>query len=238
MNEEKGPFVRRLFDTIAGRYDLFNTVSSLTFDKRWRRVAVEQCQLASGMRVLDLCTGTGELALGCAAAMRQEPCQSPGQVVGLDMSAPMLRLASRKAERRRQSIDWLFGDALGLPFRDGVFARVIVGFSTRNLVNLALALREIHRVLQPQGRLVILETGKPGSPLMRAGYFLYLRTVVVVIGFLLFGKAWPFTYLQQSVARFWEPHEFVRSLREIGFSPVTYRSLSGGIASLYVAVKT
>ena len=238
MKEEKGQFVKRLFDTIAGRYDLFNTISSLHFDKHWRRLAVEQSQLASGMRVLDVCTGTGELALACAAAMSDQPCQSPGQVVGLDLSAPMLRIAVRKAIRRGQSVEWLFGDALGLPFRDGAFARVIIGFSTRNLVNLSLALREMHRVLAPQGRLVILETGKPRSPLMRAAYFLYLRTVVVLIGVLLFWKAWPFTYFQRSVVRFWEPHEFVRVLREIGFAPVRHRALGGGISALYVAIKT
>lgn len=238
MNEDQGQFVRRLFETIAGRYDLFNTVSSLTFDRRWRRLAVQQSQLGPGMRVLDICTGTGELALACAAAMNSQPCQSPGYVVGLDVSAPMLRLAARKGIRRRQSAAWIFGDALGLPFRDGAFARVLIGFSTRNLVNLTLALREMHRVLAPQGRLVILETGKPRSPLMRAGYFLYLRTVVVMIGFLLFWKTWPFTYFQRSVERFWEPHEFVRVLREIGFAPVRHRPLGGGIAALYVAVKS
>lgn len=239
MKEDKRAFVNRLFAAIASRYDLFNLLTSLTMVRRWRRVAVEAAQVAPGMRVLDLCTGTGDLAFVCAARMQQGAgaAASLGQVVGVDLCEPMLRVAQQKARAQQAQVTWLFGDALALPFRDGAFGRIIVGFSTRNLANLTLGLREMHRVLGPQGRLVILETGKPANPLVRAGYFLYLRTLVVLIGFLLFFKAWPFTYLQRSIARFWEPHEFARVLRELGFTQVTYRPLGGGIAALYVAVK-
>ena len=239
MKEDKRTFVHRLFSTIANRYDLFNALSSLSMDRRWRQVAVEAAQVGSGARVLDLCTGTGDLALACAARRREAPGAGAddGGIVGIDLCEPMLRVAQEKARKRGAAITWLFGDAQGLPFRDGTFGRVLIGFSTRNLSNLTLGLREMHRVLGPQGRLVILETGKPADPLVRAGYFLYLRTVVVLIGFLLFFKTWPFVYLQRSIARFWEPHEFARVLREVGFTQVTYRPLGGGIAALYVAVK-
>ena len=239
MKEDKRTFINRLFAAIAGRYDLFNRLVTLSADRRWRQMTVEAAQVAPGMRVLDLCTGTGDLAFAAAARMRQGPqaAASSGEVVGVDLCEPMLRVAQDKARVQQARIAWLFGDALALPFRDGVFGRVLVGFSTRNLANLTLGLREMHRVLEPQGRLVILETGKPANPLVRAGYFLYLRTIVVLIGALLFCKAWPFTYLQRSIARFWEPHEFARVLREIGFTQVSYRPLGGGIAALYVAVK-
>lgn len=230
MIEDKRQFITRLFATIANRYDLFNRLSSLTLDRRWRALAVEHSRLEPGSRVLDLCTGTGDLALACADEIQ-------GRIVGVDVCAPMLHMARQKATHRHVTVDWLFGDALSLPFRDASFARVLVGFSTRNLANLPLGLREMYRVLEPHGRLVILETGKPNHRWLRIAYFLYLRTVVVAIGWLLFFKAWPFTYLQRSVARFWEPHEFVRALREVGFRSVHYRALGGGIAALYVADK-
>ena len=236
MIEDKRQFVTRLFTTIANRYDLFNRLTSMTFDRTWRALAVRMSRLEPGVRVLDLCTGTGDLALACAEELRALG-GSGGRVVGADLCAPMLAIARRKAERRRAAVDWCFGDALALPFRDGAFGRVLIGFSTRNLVNLPLGLREMHRVLGPRGRLVILETGKPKARWFRVLYFLYLRTVVVAIGWLLFFKAWPFTYLQRSVARFWEPHEFVRALRDVGFRGVSYRGLGGGIAALYVADK-
>lgn len=225
-------FIQRLFTGIAPRYDWFNRLASCGMDRRWRTVAVKQGEIRSGHDVLDVCTGTGDLALLCA-----EELAGRGRIVGLDMNPGMLLRAQDKQARRGAQIGWVQGDAQRIPFATGTFDRVVIGFSTRNLPDLTTGLREMVRVLRPDGRLVILETGRPSNPILWFGYLVFLFTIARLIGWCLTGRLWPFTYLAQSVRRFVTPQQFVERLRTCQ-TRARYVPLSWGCASLYVATKT
>ena len=227
--EEKRSFIQRLFTNIAPRYDWFNRLASLGLDQHWRTQAVRRGGIQPGMRVLDVCAGTGDLALLCAQ-------RGAGTVVGLDFNAAMLVNAKRKQQARKLRVTWLQADAQALPFGDGSFDRVVIGFSTRNLADLTAGLREMARVLRTHGELVILETGRPANPVVRAGYQIFLFTIARAIGVVLTGRLWPFTYLARSVRQFLTPQQFIQRLQEIG-TEASYVPLSRGLASLYIAVK-
>jgi len=228
---QKRPFVQRLFTRIAPRYDWFNRLASCGLDQRWRRLVIARARLEPGHRVLDLCTGTGDLAILCARRQAGH-----GTVVGVDMNRAMLSHARRKQQAQRLSIAWLQGDAEALPLATGSFDRVMIGFSTRNLGDLTRGLEEMVRVLRPGGRLAILETGYPSNPVLRAGYQAFLFTVARLIGWLLTGECWPFTYLARSVRQFLAPAQLCERLQRVG-TQVEYVPLSCGLASLYLATK-
>ena len=227
--EQKRPFVQRLFTRIAPRYDWFNRLASCGLDQRWRRVVVNKAEVAPGQRVLDVCTGTGDLAMLCAVR--------GARVIGLDMNWEMLVRALPKSQAKRLPIGWVRGDAETLPMATGTVDRVVIGFSTRNLSHLNAGLSEMVRVLRPEGRLLILETGYPSNPVLRFGYQLFLFTVARLIGWLLTGDAWPFTYLARSVKQFLTPAQMVNRLQELK-TQVEYVPLSYGLASLYIATKS
>ncbi|HBQ38182.1 MAG: hypothetical protein A2Z92_04705 [Omnitrophica WOR_2 bacterium GWA2_63_20] len=232
---EKRQFVHRLFTTIAPRYDWFNRLASLGLDQRWRRRAVKASGLTPGMRVLDVCTGTGDLALRCARELNGH-----GLMVGADFNEAMLRGARAKRSIRVHAagggVRWVCADAQALPFRSGSFDRVLIGFSTRNLSDLQAGLQEMIRLLTSGGRLVILETGFPSNPIVRAGYWVFLMTLARAIGGLLTGRLWPFTYFAQSVRGFLSPPQVVSLLASCG-TKARYLALSWGLASLYIADK-
>ena len=228
----KRPFVQRLFSSIAPRYDWFNRLASCGMDQGWRRQAVALGDVQPGHQVLDVCAGTGDLALRCAARQRGQ-----GTVIGTDMNREMLLRAQQKSRARRAPVAWVQGDAESLPFPDGRFDRVLIGFSTRNLTDLTAGLREMVRVLRPGGRLILLETGRPANPVVRFGYQVFLFTVARLIGFVLTGRLWPFTYLARSVQQFLTPAQMVERLQSVK-TQVQYEPLSYGLASLYLAIKT
>ncbi len=229
--QEKRSFVQRLFTSIAPRYDWFNRLASCGLDQRWRREAVVRGGIAPGQRVLDVCSGTGDVAILCA--QRQ---QGHGTVVGIDMNREMLSHARIKQRARQLRIGWFQADAEALPFASESFDRVVIGFSTRNLSDLMTGLREMVRVLRPQGRLIVLETGRPAHPVVRFGYQVFLFTVARAIGLLLTGRLWPFTYLARSVQQFLTPEQVVEHLQGVR-TVVEYVPLSNGLASLYLATK-
>ena len=228
---DKRVFIRGLFTRIAPQYDRFNRLASLGLDQGWRRQAIKQGGLGPGMSVLDVCAGTGDLSMACAG------CVGPrGRVIGIDFTRPMLERLQRKAAALGAPVESLQGDALALPFRAGTFDRVTIGFSTRNLADLAAGVREMLRVLKPGGRLVVLETGRPANPVIRWGFQVFLGTMVRAIGWVLTGCVWPFSYLARSVKGFLAPQEFVALLERAG-AQARYVPLSFGLASVYVAVK-
>ena len=229
--EDKRRYVHRLFTQIAPRYDWFNRLGSFGLDRRWRRAAVAQAGLGAGHRVLDVCAGTGDVSL---LAARRHP--EVGMIVGLDFTAAMLSLAQVKQRRAGAAVSWVQGDAQALPFKGATFDRVLIGFSTRNLSDLDGGLRELVRVLRPGGRLVILETGYPRHPLVRAGYQAFLFTVARTIGLLLTGRCWPFSYLARSVRQFLTPTQMLERLAACA-TQARYQPLSFGLASLYIATK-
>jgi len=229
--EDKRSFVQRLFTRIAPRYDWFNRLASCGLDQRWRQIAMRQGAVESSQRILDACAGTGDLAILCARRQHGE-----GMIVGIDMNRAMLTYAQHKQRRSGLDIHWFEGDAQALPFVDGTFDRVTIGFSTRNLSDLMMGLREMVRVLRPGGRLIILETGYPANPVVRGGYLVFLGTAARLIGFVLTGRVWPFSYLARSVKQFLTPAQFVERLQSLQ-TEVQYVPLSYGLASLYLATK-
>ena len=226
--EEKRPYVQQLFSRIAPRYDWFNRLVSCGLDQGWRRTVVARAHAASGQTILDVCTGTGDLALLCA--------RQGARVIGLDMNWDMLVRAQDKARAKRLPIGWVRGDAESLPLANGRVDRVMIGFSTRNLSDLTRGLSEMVRVLRPGGQLLILETGYPSNPVIRFGYQLFLFTVARLVGLLLTGRVWPFTYLARSVKQFLTPAQVVERLQRLE-TQVEYVPLSHGLASLYIATK-
>ena len=212
--------VRSMFDRIAPVYDAMNRVMTAGLDRRWRRATAEAV-VRPGERVLDVCCGTGDLALACA--------REGARVTGVDFSDRMLERARRKAPH----LEWIRGDALALPFADGEFDGVTVGFGIRNVEDLELGLRELRRVLRAGGRAGILEITRPRG-LLAPFFRVWFDGVVPLLGKVLPGGA-AYTYLPASVRRFPGPDALARALRESGFRGVRYRLFAGGIVALHVA---
>lgn len=231
----KERFVRRLFDAITPRYDLFNRFSSLGLDAGWRRRTVERLALRPGEHLLDLASGTGDLAL---AALRQ--LTPMGQVTACDLSGPMLRAACRKLARHplaRFHVRCAQGRAEALPFAPGAFEAATMGFALRNVSDLSRTLEELYRVLKPGGRIGLLEFGRPRNGLLRFGFYLWLWTGIPLAGLLTTGQLWPFVYLRRSIQSFLAPEAVVAAIRGAGFTDVGVESFTGGVALLYTACK-
>ena len=212
--------VRRMFDRIAPVYDAMNRFMTAGLDRRWRQATVNEV-VHRGDRVLDACCGTGDLAL--AARSRG------AVVVGLDFSERMLDRARSKS----REVEWIRGDMLALPFGDGSFDAVTVGFGVRNVEDLGAGLRELRRVLRPGGRIGILEITRPRGPLAPF-YRLWFDRVVPVLGRALPGGS-AYTYLPASVRRFPGPEDLASQLASAGFARVRFRLFAGGIVALHVA---
>jgi demethylmenaquinone methyltransferase / 2-methoxy-6-polyprenyl-1,4-benzoquinol methylase len=213
--------VRRMFDRIAPVYDAMNRTMTAGLDRRWRRATAEAV-VRPGDEVLDACCGTGDLAVAAA--------RTGGRVTGIDFSDRMLERARRKAPE----LDWVSGDVLALPFADGSFDAVTVGFGVRNVEDLQRALAELRRVLRAGGRLGILEITRPRGALAPF-YRLWFDGVVPLVGKLLPGGS-AYTYLPASVRRFPAPDKLAGMIVAAGFGDVRYRLFAGGIVALHTAV--
>lgn len=212
--------VEGMFDRIAPVYDTMNRVMTAGLDRRWRRLAVKEV-VWPGDRVLDSCCGTGDLAV--------EAERRGGRVVGLDFSKRMLERAAKKS----QTIEWVHGDALALPFADGDFDAATVGFGIRNLADLERGLGELRRVLRPGGKLAVLELTRPRG-LLRPFFRVFLDVLVPLAGKVLpGGKA--YTYLPASIRRFPGPEDLSTLLKHAGFGDIRFRLLGGGSVALHVA---
>ena len=221
-----------MFDAIAGRYDLLNHLLSAGIDRRWRKRAIDALQLSGRERVLDLCTGTADLAI----AARQAP-RSAASVVGVDFADAMLRVGQRKLARARldRSIALVRGDATAIPIADASIDAVTMAFGIRNVERPEAACREIRRVLRPRGRLAILEFAIPGNSIVRTGYLWYFRHVLPRIGRLISRHDVAYGYLPASVGAFATPEECVTILRHSGFLEIDAVPLTFGIVFLYTA---
>lgn len=221
-----------MFDAVADRYDFLNHLLSAGIDNRWRKRAVGSLRLTGRETVLDVCTGTGDLALAALA-------RSPGarKVLGLDFAGAMLRVGLGKVRRAglEHRLTLVRGDATRMPVADQSVEGVTVGFGIRNIENTGNACREIGRVLKPAGRLAVLEFAIPTAPVVRQAYAWYFRRVLPLIGRIVSRHGAAYSYLPASVGAFATPDEFVTILRQSGFVDVSAVPLTFGIVYLYTA---
>ena len=231
--EDPGSMVERMFSAIAPRYDFLNRLLSAGRDRHWRREAVRATALPPTGHLLDICTGTADVALEAA---RQFP---DGRIVGVDFSRPMIALGVGKIKRAGLS-DRIFlqvAPAEALPFPDESFDAATVAFGLRNVPDRLRGLREMHRILRPGGRAVILEFTTPPSPVFRWLYLWYFHRVLPWIGRLVSGHPSAYSYLPASVADFPTPEGLSEWMREAGFSDVSHRPLTAGIVAIHVGRK-
>ncbi len=223
-----------MFDAIAPRYDFLNHLLSAGIDRYWRARAIRSLGLTGRERVLDLCTGTADLAIAARTAR-------PGaaRVVAVDFAAAMLRVGADKVRRRRfaSEIVLVRGDATRIPVADASVDAVTIAFGIRNVEDPQAACADLRRVLKPGGRLAILEFAIPATPLFRALYLSYFRHILPVIGRLVSRHDAAYSYLPASVGAFASPDEFVKFLRGIGFQAVAANSLTFGSVYLYTAIR-
>ncbi len=228
--DERGAAVERMFSAIAPRYDFLNRLLSAGRDRAWRRAAVRAAMLPRGGRLLDVCTGTADVALEAA---RQVP---DALVEGVDFSAPMIALGQAKVAcaglggRIRLQV----APAEALPYPDEAFDAATVAFGLRNVPDRLQGLREMRRVLRPGGRAVILEFTTPPNRLFRGLYLWYFRRILPRIGRAISGHKSAYDYLPASVAEFPSPEGVAALMREAGFGEVAYRLLACGIVAIHV----
>jgi len=215
-----------MFGAIAPTYDLLNHVLSLNVDRRWRRRAIQALAPRPGEHILDLCAGTGDLAVALFEA--QPMCR----VLGADFSRPMLLRAPAKSRRMGLSLPLIEADALALPIRTGVFDGLAVAFGVRNFEDLDPGFREMARVLKPGGRLVVLEFSRPAGSLFGWFYQLYFSRVLPLVGRIISGDSHAYGYLPATVANFPGPPELTVRLEAAGFTGVVHTPLTFGIATI------
>lgn len=219
-----------MFDRIAGRYDLLNSLMTAGLHHAWRERAVDRAEVSPGDSVLDVCCGTGDLSFELAGRV------SPGgHVVGCDFSEPMLDLAREKAADREVPVRFEWADALELPYDEGRFDAVTVGFGVRNFADRDRGLREMARVLKPGGRLVILEFTTPTRPPFSTFYSLWFDRIVPVLGRLTPNPE-AYSYLAESVQSFPTPERLAAKMDDAGFEQIRWLLTAGGILAIHSGV--
>jgi len=224
--------VARMFDSISGNYDFLNHFLSLGIDIRWRKKAVKLLEAEKPKMILDVATGTGDFAI-------QTLSLNPDKVIGIDISEGMLEVGRKKMMDRGYDaqIELLSGDSENLPFEQNKFDAVIVAFGVRNFENLEKGLAEMHRVLKPGGRMVVLEFSKPRMFPFKQLYNFYFTFILPKIGKLISKDPAAYTYLPESVQAFPDGDNFLGILNRLGFKDTLCKPLTLGISSLYTGIK-
>ncbi|SIT66468.1 demethylmenaquinone methyltransferase [Edaphobacillus lindanitolerans] len=231
MDTQKEQRVHEVFQNISGNYDKMNSVISFQQHKAWRREMMNKMAVRPGADALDVCCGTGDWTLSLADAVGPD-----GTVTGLDFSANMLSVAEEKTADRKQ-IRLVEGNAIDLPFKDGTFDYVTVGFGLRNVPDLRKSLSEMYRVLKPGGMIACLETSQPKLPGYRQLFKFYFRFIMPVFGRLFAKKFKEYQWLQESADTFPDMEQLARIFSEAGFTRVSYKPFSGGAAAGHIGYK-
>lgn len=224
--------VAKMFDNIAGSYDFLNHFLSLGIDILWRKRAVREIGKISPKTILDIATGTGDLALEASVL-------KPTKIVGIDISEGMLDVGRKKMKKKGldSMIKLQFGDSENLPFEDNSYDAVIAGFGVRNFEDLSKGLSEMHRVMSKGGKLAILEPAEPTTFPFKQLYSLYFKRILPFVGKLVSKDNAAYTYLPESVAAFPSGHAFLKELEIAGFKHPQHIKLTFGVAALYTATK-
>jgi len=222
-------FIRSMFDAIAPRYDFLNRLLSLRRDVQWRREMVQSLDISEKETVLDVACGTGDVIL---ETLRQKPRAA---LFGIDFSTEMIRIARRKTAGLPVTL--MVADALALPFAPRTMGAVTIAFGIRNIIDRKSALAAFMNVLKPGGSLAVLELNTPPPGVIRSFYLLYFRKILPGIGGLFSRNLGAYHYLPASVLNFPPPKTFAAMIREAGFTDVAWKSLTLGIATLYIGRK-
>lgn len=222
--------IKSMFDAISFRYDLLNFLMSFGLDSRWRKRLVKEALLKKNDVILDLACGTGDISFSFLESKTEGM-----QVTGSDFSPEMIKLAQKKAQKRKKTeINFIVGDALNIDYKDNSVDVISIGFALRNLSDLPKGFKEMTRVLKPGGRALCLELTRPQNKFMGWGHSLFLRVYVPIIGFLFSGDFKAYSYLARSIREFPPAETILQTMRENGFSNVKKVVLSGGIATIFV----
>jgi len=232
--DKKAQRVLQHFNSVAKKYDLMNTLLSFGIHHLWKRSAVKTMTLKPGDRVLDVCGGTGDLAILAA-----KPVGEAGRVIIYDINRAMIEAGLHKVNHSplKKRIGFIQGDAERLPFPDGHFDAAMVGFGIRNVTRMDQGFKEMCRVLKPGGKMMCLEFSKPTAPVFRFLYDIYSFQLMPLLGDLIAGSRKAYLHLPESIRTFALPHELTAILKRVGFSRVTERKLTNGIAMIHLAVK-
>lgn len=225
--------VREMFAGIATKYDFLNHFLSVNTDKRWRRLVAAKLKMVlanPNAAILDVACGTGDLSLELQKDAR-------ARIFGTDFCRPMLEIAREKNGKNNASIPYIEADGMNLSFADASFDAVTIAFGLRNFANWQTGLRELHRVLKPNGKLVILEFSAPVVPGFRQLFQFYFSSILPRIGGAVSGSPGAYEYLPDSVSRFPDQKNLAAMMRETGFNGVEYVNLTGGIAAIHSGTK-
>lgn len=233
MPESKEERVHHVFEKIYTKYDSMNSIISFQRHKAWRKDVMKRMRVKEGSRALDVCCGTGDWSISLADAVG-----SSGEVVGLDFSQNMLSVAKRKKnELNIEQLNLLHGNAMELPFADNSFDYVTIGFGLRNVPDYMTVLKELYRVVKPNGKVVCLETSQPTLFGFRQLYYFYFRFIMPVIG-RMFAKSYSeYAWLHESAKNFPDKKELKQMFLSVGFSHVHVKSYTGGVAAMHMGFK-
>ncbi|CAN5901749.1 bifunctional demethylmenaquinone methyltransferase/2-methoxy-6-polyprenyl-1,4-benzoquinol methylase UbiE [soil metagenome] len=225
--------VAGMFDDISGKYDFLNGFLSAGIDTTWRKIAIRQLSALDPKTILDVATGTADVALMAAGLLK------PTKITGIDISDGMLDIGRKKVAKLglQESIELLNGDSEAINFNDNSFDAVTVAFGVRNFQHLTTGLSEIKRVLKPGGKLVVLEFSKPKMPFVRSIYNFYMKIVTPNMGKLFSKNRHAYQYLDESIKKFPEGKTFTDILDKLGYQKTYCKSLSLGICSIYCGTK-
>lgn len=223
--------VAEMFNNISKRYDFLNHFLSLGIDRRWRKKGIRRLRDINPKKILDIATGTGDFAI---AALKL----NPDEVIGVDISQGMLDVGIEKMKQKGHDdvISMILGDSEDLPFEDGYFDALTVGFGVRNYQNLEKGLAEMLRVLRPGGKAIILEFSKPKRFPMKQLFGFYSKRIIPFFGKRISKDKRAYAYLPESVAAFPEGQEFLDILKKVGYSNVELKKVTGGIATIYSGI--
>ncbi len=231
---EKVSWVVRHFNTVADKYDFMNTLLSFGIHHLWKRSSINIMDLESGDKIIDVCGGTGDLSLRASRNVG-----ASGRVVLFDMNRAMMEQGRPKVDTSPfpESILFVQGDAECISFKDNTFDAATVGFGVRNLTHLEAGLKEIYRILKPGGKFMCLEFSRPTMPVFRWLYDLYSFYIMPFLGQVIGGSRDAYTYLPESIRLFPSPDKLVEMLERIGFTDVTFKRQTNGIAVIHVGTK-